>query len=424
MEISQQLSYVLQRLQDGEHVPMEQIIATPEIQNAYVKQALTKQALIKQLVKTQPNFDENKTKYVDTSMLPDRQGQCDNLVDELNTSIRSARFENGKRIDYQGNISREGKIDIIVGLPASGKSTLADKVSAMRHARLIDNDEAKKLIPEFDNGYGAGLVHTESQSISNAQLSQALARHENLVIPKVGGTIDSITKIIAQAKYMGYTDINVHYVELDRNKTLGRMLSRMLKTGRFLEPALIDKYDDGIHNHCKETFEVLKNHPDVKGYSYWDNDVEFGKDPVLKECKNLDSLNLPDKDFMDFDKDEALTEAFNGNWLSSPVYELIDKFEPYVGYIEDNQLDFQYSDSDDCLVFSTEENGQQYSWVINGYTEQIQTISQGNVLYPSQMPERITHINQDLRDIMLGREIDYDLTISPPQNTRDDNLSI
>ena len=28
---------------------------------------------------------------------------------------------------------------------------------------LIDNDEAKRLFPEFNNGWGAGVVHEESQ---------------------------------------------------------------------------------------------------------------------------------------------------------------------------------------------------------------------------------------------------------------------
>ena len=30
---------------------------------------------------------------------------------------------------------------------------------------LIDSDEAKKLIPEFDDGFGAGYVHEESKQV-------------------------------------------------------------------------------------------------------------------------------------------------------------------------------------------------------------------------------------------------------------------
>ena len=41
----------------------------------------------------------------------------------------------------------------------------------------------------------------------------------------------------------GYV-VNIHYVDLDRNKALGRMLNRFIEDGRFLKPELIEKYNN------------------------------------------------------------------------------------------------------------------------------------------------------------------------------------
>ena len=38
--------------------------------------------------------------------------------------------------------------------------------------------------------------------------------------------------------------VNLHYVDMDRNKALGRMLNRFIDEGRFLDPVLIDKYNN------------------------------------------------------------------------------------------------------------------------------------------------------------------------------------
>lgn len=36
----------------------------------------------------------------------------------------------------------------------------------MYKSRVVDSDEAKKLLPEYNDGWGAGVVHKESLLIS------------------------------------------------------------------------------------------------------------------------------------------------------------------------------------------------------------------------------------------------------------------
>ena len=69
---------------------------------------------------------------------------------------------------YNNDVERGRRLDIVIGLPASGKSSaIVDTISYEHHSMLIDNDEAKRQFPEFNKGWGANTVHKESQ-ISSA----------------------------------------------------------------------------------------------------------------------------------------------------------------------------------------------------------------------------------------------------------------
>lgn len=75
-----------------------------------------------------------------------------------------------------------------------------EPISELYESRVIDSDEAKKLLPEFNNGWGAGVVHKESQLISDRQLSAALKAGENITYPRVGGDSSELLNIISTAK--------------------------------------------------------------------------------------------------------------------------------------------------------------------------------------------------------------------------------
>lgn len=188
-----------------------------------------------------------------------------------------------------GEVIQGKRLDIVIGLPASGKSSaIVETLSEEFNARVIDNDMAKERIPQFNNGWGAGVVHRESQMIEEKVFAQALANGDNIVLPKVGAEAKWVIEdYVKPAKELGY-EVNVHYVDLDRNKALGRMLNRFIETGRYLQPKLIEKYAPmDKENHIDVSYEELKQSELVDGYSKWDNDVGRGEKPILVESNNL-----------------------------------------------------------------------------------------------------------------------------------------
>lgn len=266
LPVSDELTDVLNRLENGEYISVDEINNTPEMKTAY-------------------SFVTNSTPTIQLKDREDFQINCINKMLEYG----SASIDNEGNTTYNGIVEKEKKLDIIIGLPASGKSSaLVDTISQENHSKLIDNDEAKKLIPEFNGGWGAGAVHEESQMICDYVYRVALERGENIVLPKVGSDAEKLLKTyIEPAKQMGYT-VNVHFVDLDRNKALGRMINRFVHQGRFLDPKLIDKYNNEIDgNKIDKAYQIIKKSEFITGYSKWSNDVKKGERPIMLESHNL-----------------------------------------------------------------------------------------------------------------------------------------
>ena len=262
--ISKEMLDVLERLKSGETVSLNEINNLPEIRYAY----------------------SCISSNIPTIEIKGREMIQENVLKRLQ-KMGSAVANNDGTVSFSGEIRCEKRLDIVIGLPAAGKSSaLAEPLSEFYKSRIVDSDEAKKMLPGFDNGWGAGTVHKESQKISNVQLDLALEKGENITYPRVGGDCDEMKAIISRAKRNGYK-VYVHFNELDRNKAMGRMLERYLNTGRFLKPDLITKYGDSI----SDTYRELKKSNLRDGYSKWNNDVPLGERPKLIEysgsCKDF-----------------------------------------------------------------------------------------------------------------------------------------
>lgn len=269
--VSEEMQSVLKRLANSENVPETEIGQLKEIREA----------------------NSCLGNGVPTVKLKDREGIQNGVYNRLQKSGSAVTDDSG-HVSLTGEIRREKRLDIVIGLPASGKSSaLVEPISEMYHSRIIDSDEAKKLLPEYNDGWGAGIVHKESQLIADRQFKAAVRNGENITYPRVGGDCDELTDIIAAVKKQGYS-VYIHFNELDRNKALGRMINRFLETGRYIKPELVTKYGNGI----SATYETLKNRSElVDGFSKWNNDVPLGCRPKLIEysgsCEDLATALKP-----------------------------------------------------------------------------------------------------------------------------------
>lgn len=252
---SPELQSAIERLTAGEDVSREEIDRIPEVAE----------------VRALPKMN---TADIQT---PERQ----KLRSEVLEQLYQRGSYSSETHDYTGEIAQERRADIVIGAPAAGKSSvLVDPLSEQHKSRVIDSDDAKKLLPEYDDGKGAGNVHRESSMIRDVLKQRAIARGENIVWPTVGDKLDKLLSSIQEFRDNGYS-VYLHLNELSASKATGRALGRYLSEGRFVDPEVVLKVGDKPtqnYNYIRQQ-EGL-----IDGYSHYSNDVPRGEKPILYEA--------------------------------------------------------------------------------------------------------------------------------------------
>ena len=200
-------------------------------------------------------------------------------TDQINTPARQElRKQIADKLYGKGAKKKEGKVWLVLGVPASGKSTFSDPLVEREGALLVDSDEAKKLLPEFSNGLLAGAVHEESAAIANNVVKRAVTNKDNLVLPLVGKTFATLQEKIDKLKEAGY-EVNLIYVDLPVEKAIERTKARFRHTGRLVPPNYLRK----VGLKPRENYDKLKMTEEVDSYEAWDNNVNKGDDPIPLE---------------------------------------------------------------------------------------------------------------------------------------------
>lgn len=148
----------------------------------------------------------------------------------------------------------------IIGLPATGKSGIANIIADARGAYILDCDMAKRKIPEYSTArIGASLVHEESDEIVFGMGKYGLfgfcTKYEyNIVIPKIGHDLNKIVEFVSTLKALGY-QIFLVLSDADRLHATSRAYNRFLKTRRYVPLPLIF---DGYGNNPQLNYFRLK----------------------------------------------------------------------------------------------------------------------------------------------------------------------
>lgn len=172
----------------------------------------------------------------------------------------------------QGAVRSDRQATILLGAPAAGKSTVANPLARARGAMIVDADEAKKLIPEYEGGIGASAVHEESSILSADVLARAVGEGKNMVLPKVGATPGSIEQLASRLAANGYR-VDLVLIDVPGDEAIRRMIGRFIATGRIIPLDVLQKGVDG----AKTTYQLLKSKEFIHAYSHIDNSPGLGQ---------------------------------------------------------------------------------------------------------------------------------------------------
>lgn len=138
-------------------------------------------------------------------------------------------------------LQSKNQLLVVTGPPASGKSTISEKIADRIGAVIVDPDDAKRELPEYSNGINAKFIHDESSDLTkgiNGLLRCALDRRLNIVLPTVGGEQDKPQALFEGASSRGY-EVHLLNVRCRAEVAAMRSLKRFIEDGRYVELALI-----------------------------------------------------------------------------------------------------------------------------------------------------------------------------------------
>lgn len=180
--------------------------------------------------------------------------------------------------DYTANAAqavtkgKRPKVIFMAGLPASGKTYATqkfyDKVPGSNGKLIQDKkgekylvlntDDIKGYLPEYDNGRGACIVHNESSHLLGNMIKSFSKLNVNIV---VDGTLAKTEKALDQIrlfKKKGYKT-NITYVTVPVKTAIDRAAERYKEEGRFVPYGLMPDYEEKI----ERTMHFIKDSADT-----------------------------------------------------------------------------------------------------------------------------------------------------------------
>lgn len=266
-----------------------------------------------ELVQISPQYDNTlvSKKYRHFNYLEDdvRWKLRTQIVNEL---FSKKRINNDEKIKLgtggskpTTSVKNESEAYIIIGLPASGKSSISNHISDLMGAYILDSDYAKRKLPEFrEYRSGASLVHLESdalifpQAIANkpqnfsSLFERCIQKKCNLCIPKIGYDPDSIKGLAIALNKVGYK-VHLILVSLDRRKATIRAIKRYITTNRYVPIGLIF---DGYANDPILTYYRLKNSNQYdkifESFGAISTDVNEGDKPLIVDIEGNSPIQI------------------------------------------------------------------------------------------------------------------------------------
>jgi len=209
---------------------------------------------------------ETKTQHMKNgAYTPERQKLHQSIIDHFlsDDRIKAATPPDGQAPTFT----------ILGGRGGSGKSWFNGKVYDPHKAIVMDADEIKQMLPEYE-GWNAFQVHEESGDLFDAITKQAQELGLNIVHDATMKTPKKAVALAKAFKDAGYR-VEAHYMHLPRAEAAKRAVKRFLgPTGRYVPPDVI------LGNTQNEAaFDQVKDIADA--WSFRDNQNRDGSGPTL-----------------------------------------------------------------------------------------------------------------------------------------------
>lgn len=231
------------------------------------------------------------------------------IIDELNSITR---LDDDEKIKLRkggaqpiSKARKERKAFIIIGLPASGKSSIANEIAEDHGGVILDSDYAKRKLPEFKNHlYGASIVHEESSQIlfgfSGTKPGKIASLFEltteqgkNLVIPRIGQNPETIITLTNWLKQRWSYEVHLILISISKQNATIRAIRRFAKSKRYVPIGLIF---DGYGNDPSLCYYYLRSKYEAHFASFGAISTEEASPYCVDSKNDTPALKYPVKD--------------------------------------------------------------------------------------------------------------------------------
>ncbi len=198
---------------------------------------------------------------------------------------------------YDGPLQREYRMELVLGLPASGKSTMiVDPDSEATGAFVLDPDVIKAALPEYieSRGAGADAIHFEGMKIFNDSLEAFLTgdmQGVNVILPIVGTDLNDLMETyIKPFEAAGY-HVKVKFREAKTNEAAARVVMRELAGGQLINSKVAFDFGAGVEDVYNELAVMINSDGEPYGYET-EEEPEAAAHYQLKQMVILSRHNI------------------------------------------------------------------------------------------------------------------------------------
>lgn len=200
------------------------------------------------------------------------------------TPERQALHDKMLREKFKGSRkSPKPTVYMMGGGPAAGKGSVLNKVGIPKRAVLVDSDEIKKELPEYQymskkkDSRAAAYCHMESSKVSQRMLKEGVSRDRDVLFDGTGdGGIEKLRKRISWMKARDHKVV-ANYVTVDTEEAVRRSEARAKATGRRVPPSYIRQ----AHSSISQVVPQAIKEGLYDEFKLWSNNVKMGEDPKL-----------------------------------------------------------------------------------------------------------------------------------------------
>jgi predicted ABC-type ATPase len=183
-------------------------------------------------------------------------------------SARTERIDkNGKHpYVYDGALNKDYEMELVLGLPASGKSTMVtDPDSEEMGAFIIDCDMIKEQLPEYQESHGAAAdaVHFEGYGLMLEALKEFLKggsmEGTNVILPIVSSDLDDLMETFIEPFESAGYHVKAKFCAARPNEAAARVVMRELGGGQLINSNVAFGFGNAPEEVYKELSVMLNS---------------------------------------------------------------------------------------------------------------------------------------------------------------------